>query len=169
MKSEFPYPLSFDRLDDGRVLLAKEVVIRFLDFRQLERTAPEAGGVLMGRFIQDSGHIAIDLISEPMIEDVRRRTFFFRAEKRHQEIVNRVWTESESTCTYLGEWHTHPEDDPTPSSVDLNEWNKKLKQNPNHRNALMFIIVGRERFRIWEGSVIGKRRAIKEIFPTTIH
>ncbi len=168
MRTDFEYALSFNRAVDGRIILSPEIYERFQAFRQLKASALEAGGVLMGRFIQDNNHIAIDFITEPMMGDIRKRLFYFRSATRHQAIVDRVWSESESTCTYLGEWHTHPEDDPSPSSVDLSGWQRKLSQNPNGRNTLIFVIVGRHRLRIWEGFVSNGACRIEEVVPVQI-
>jgi integrative and conjugative element protein (TIGR02256 family) len=111
----------------------------------------EAGGIILGRFIKDSKNIVIDKITVPMKGDERNRYQFKRAEKRHQRIVDLLWKKSKGTCNYLGEWHTHPEDIPSPSLKDKNEWKKKLKQGDFSSRYLYFIIVGIENIGVWEG------------------
>ena len=49
----------------------------------------------------------------------------------------------------IGTWHTHPSGMPTPSSVDLRDWKKCIKQNRNSTSALVFIIAGTKSYRIW--------------------
>uniref|UniRef100_UPI003CED28D9 Mov34/MPN/PAD-1 family protein n=1 Tax=Enterobacter cloacae complex sp. 280C5 TaxID=3395861 RepID=UPI003CED28D9 len=36
---------------------------------------------------------------------------------------------SDGFLVYLGEWHTHPEDFPQPSSTDLRSWRTGLKDD----------------------------------------
>ena len=40
---------------------------------------------------------------------------------------------------YVGEWHSHPESDPTPSSLDLSEWRKVCTATDE---AMAFLILG---------------------------
>ncbi len=168
MKTSFKHQVVYLRHGFGKIFICPEVHAIFDRYRQIAPNATEAGGVLMGRFINDSPHIVVDHVSEPLIGDIRRRTYFYRTQVPHQIFVEKKWLESEATCTYLGEWHTHPEDDPTPSSIDLSGWRKKLRQNPNQRNTLIFIIVGRWRFRAWEGTLADRKIQIEEIFPNQI-
>ena len=52
---------------------------------------------------------------------------------------------SHGEISYLGEWHTHPEDFPKPSIVDKQEWNniKSKRKYP-----IFFLIIGRKDFYI---------------------
>lgn len=34
----------------------------------------------------------------------------------------KAWERSRKTCTYVGEWHTHPFGDPHPSLLDRSTW-----------------------------------------------
>jgi integrative and conjugative element protein (TIGR02256 family) len=45
---------------------------------------------------------------------------------------------------YLGEWHTHPEDSPSPSSIDLGTWQRHLNAD---NEQMVLLIVGRKE--IW--------------------
>lgn len=74
----------------------------------------EAGGVLMGKLYKDSADIIIDKLTLPSQKDTRSRFRFLRHFFSHQKRIDEEWEKSNKTCTYLGEWHTHPEDYPTP-------------------------------------------------------
>ncbi|WP_081409005.1 Mov34/MPN/PAD-1 family protein [Acinetobacter gyllenbergii] len=50
----------------------------------------------------------------------------------------------------MGEWHTHPEDVPSPSPTDINSWRTNLVSN----EELVLIIVGRTNF--WIGKQLFK-------------
>jgi hypothetical protein len=40
--------------------------------------------------------------------------------------------------TYLGEWHSHPERNPSPSTIGHADWSKQLRKQ---KRNLVFIIV----------------------------
>ena len=51
---------------------------------------------------------------------------------------------SEQTRTYIGEWHTHPESEPRPSSVDYQSIKKIFYSAKHAAPFLIMIIVGNE-------------------------
>lgn len=106
---------------------------------------------MLGRYIIDSQDVVIDKVSFPMPGDRATRTTFFRKKKAHQQIIDREWEASSHTCTYLGEWHTHPEPYPSPSSIDDTTWKRKLKDDIVDSDSLFFLIVGTSEMRMWEG------------------
>ena len=84
-------------------------------------------------------HIEIVDVTTPMLFDVRKRCSFERKDLGHQRICDSRWESSGGTMHYIGEWHTHPEMRPTPSSIDRREWGK-LKNY--YCEPLVFIITG---------------------------
>jgi integrative and conjugative element protein (TIGR02256 family) len=141
----------FLKTDGGKLEIGAVALARMLTFRQDGFWKREAGGVLMGRFIHNSLDIVIDDVTVPMRGDVRGRFKFLRDRYRHQQILNQVWQDSGRTTHYLGEWHTHPEPIPTPSATDLRDWGRRLQEDVFSSSTLLFIIVGIEVLRIWEG------------------
>ena len=123
---------------------------------------PEAGGVLLGRHIRDSMDVVVDFVTTPSTEDRRSRFRFWRAPKHHQEEINRAWTESEGTCVYLGEWHTHPQADPRPSATDLRDWRRKLRED-SFVDPIFYLIVGTASIRAWQGCAGGDPEQIEEM------
>jgi integrative and conjugative element protein (TIGR02256 family) len=59
----------------------------------------------------------------------------------HRAIARRLWRGSGGLTRYIGEWHTHPQEDPSPSSIDLDEWRKLAKLRLDER-PLLAVIVG---------------------------
>jgi integrative and conjugative element protein (TIGR02256 family) len=110
----------------------------------------EAGGILLGRHILGTNDIIVDSVTEPMAGDWRSRSKFLRAREHHQEAIDRAWRESNGTCTYLGEWHTHPEMYPKPSSPDRLDWLRRLLVD-QFTEPIFFVIVGTVEIRVWEG------------------
>lgn len=105
----------------------------------------------MGRYINETRDVVVDAVTEPMRGDQQSRARFFRHRKGHQEAIDEAWKRSLGTTAWLGEWHTHPEPDPHPSSTDIAEWNRKLVADA-YPDALFFLIAGTHRIRVWEGA-----------------
>lgn len=143
--------LTFSLSNKGKLKLSDEALLRMYSFIQNEKQDEEAGGVMLGRFLKDSKDIVVDHVTIPMISDKRSRLSFIRSKKMHQRIIDKEWENSKGTCNYLGEWHTHPEEYPTPSKVDLDNWKLRLKEDVFTSRYLYFVIVGTRETRIWEG------------------
>jgi len=142
----------FERPRLGTLKLSESAASSLLSFRQLEVSATEAGGVLVGRHILGTVDVVIDLVTTPMQGDRRTRTSFHRARARHQAVLDREWKISRGTRVYLGEWHTHPERVPQPSSTDLDDWQRRLRRDTVEAPFVFFLIVGQDEVRGWEGS-----------------
>ena len=150
MRMDFTSPLIFTRAYGGRLQIASEVATAMRRFVQDQSEKSEAGGVLLGRHLAETSDIVVDEVTIPMRGDRRRRCRFFRARRQHQNAIDEAWERSGGTCTYLGEWHTHPEHSPTPSIVDWASWQKKLLFD-RHSGVLFFVILGTDEIRAWEG------------------
>ncbi|RKH52691.1 hypothetical protein D7Y23_06235 [Corallococcus sp. AB050B] len=144
--------LVFCRMDGSCVKLDPVALSQMISFRQTRRCHREAGGVLLGRYIKGCRDIVVDEVTSPMAGDWRLPFFFRRSRSRHQQVIDERWTASRGTCQYLGEWHTHPELIPNPSSTDIAEWRRRLRTDLFDGNSLLFIIVGIREVRIWEGA-----------------
>lgn len=104
----------------------------------------EAGGIFLGSY--RGPHIEISAITEPKPGDRRGRYVFDRSDPGHQTAAKSAWRKSSRTTTFTGEWHTHPEDVPTPSGIDLRTWRDLMKKS---KEPLVFIILG------WSGNWYG--------------
>lgn len=141
-----------------RFLRANGGVLEFSDnsqamlcsHRQLRSTDTEAGGVLLGRLILSSDDVIVDRATPPSPQDRRSRFAFFRARRPAQFAVDEAWSTSGNVMNYLGEWHTHPEDYPTPSRIDTRDWKRVVSRAQFEQHALFFAIVGRVSTRVWE-------------------
>ena len=123
---------------DALLLIEPQILLRLMTFRQIDPSAPEAGGILLG--YRRGHHIHVSDLTVPTKRDVQRRFTFFRHATDHQRVATRRWTQSGETMDYVGEWHTHPEDDPSPSSVDLQHWREIASAASR---PMVFLIVGR--------------------------
>ncbi|WP_370661252.1 Mov34/MPN/PAD-1 family protein [Massilia oculi] len=140
--------LTFAVTAEQRLIITEEAVAQMLKFAQHSWYQTEAGGVLLGRHLLESEHVVIDEVTTPQRQDKRSRFGFFRSTSHHQ-LAQRKWELSKETLAYLGLWHTHPEDDPSPSGVDRHDWERAVATHTYHGGRLYFPIVGRKRIRVW--------------------
>lgn len=136
----------------GRLTLTDAVLKTMWGFAQHQRRDKEAGGMLIGHHPLASEDIILDRLTTPQTGDRRSRCRFHRDQAAHQKLLDREWSLSGGKRTYLGEWHTHPDDDPQPSSLDLTSWRAAVRDTGFHGPGLLFIIVGRRRTRCWYGT-----------------
>ncbi|PJW18889.1 Mov34/MPN/PAD-1 family protein [Geobacillus sp. WSUCF-018B] len=137
--------------NNSKLKISDHALQTMLGYRQIGKKDLEAGGILVGRWILDSNDVVVDDVSTPMPNDIRKRCFFKRNQKEHQQFLLQKWIESNGTQNYLGEWHTHPEPSPTPSPHDRKEWKRIIKEITGV-DRLFFIIVGTEKIKVWEVS-----------------
>lgn len=141
--------LVFELGEEVRFKITENVLTRLKSFRQLSSSDPESGGVLLGRYMLDDNDVIIDKITVPQSNDRSTRFSFHKQQKEHQRIIDAVWSESLGTCNYLGEWHTHPEDDPSPSKIDIKTWLRQFVETVFEGDKLFFIIVGRKALSVY--------------------
>lgn len=142
--------MKFARSQNGIIEVSEAALAHFERHRQLDFSSPEAGGILLGRFIAGTANVVIDVAAGPSQQDKRTRFSFFRAKRPAQQRVTEAWHGSDGTSNYLGEWHTHPEDEPSPSSTDLADWKRIMTQARFEQTGLIFVLVGRRLIRMWE-------------------
>ena len=129
----------------GFLILPIDVLDKMKKHTQMLENDFEAGGLIMGSLRQKKAepflltsppHIEVTDISEPGLKDVRTRCSFVRKGEHHRALVKKAKINSDNNIDYLGEWHTHPEANPSPSSIDVYHWKKNLKG----RHAALIII-----------------------------
>ena len=142
-----------------RLIITEQVVVHMLAHVQRRAWHCEAGGVLLGRHLLDSEDVVVDEITVPQSTDRRTRFGFFRS-KKHEDIAKERWQAEANTLAYLGLWHTHPEESPTPSGVDRRDWEQAVAQDTFEGCRLFFPIVGQKEIRVWTKSRVGGIREI---------
>lgn len=134
--------LTFTDKHGGLLVIMPSPLDRMLTYRQLGWFSTEAAGVLIGE--RRGPHLVVHQISEPGPGDIRRRCFVDRRGAHHQIAVDEAFSSSSGALQYLGEWHTHPEDSPSPSITDLSTWQRHLIADDEQ---MALLIVGRKE--IW--------------------
>ncbi len=116
----------YRRQNGGYVLIRISVLGVFNRFIQYPGKT-EAGGILLGSYRDN--HIEVVSATPPSPKDIRRPLRYIRRCPSHKTYAFGEWKRSNHLVTYIGEWHTHPENVPTPSSIDYDNWEKLLPRN----------------------------------------
>lgn len=120
------------------VIFSDEVVGKMKRFVAPPESNLEAGGILLG--CHRGPHVEILDCTVPMRQDRRSRFSFVRRDPGHQRTALAAWQTSGRTVNFVGEWHTHPEEVPTPSGVDRNTWVHEMARRRS--DPLVFVIAG---------------------------
>lgn len=142
--------MRFQRPGGGELRFSHAAIRTMHSHIQRHCWSREAGGILLGRLLVEGEHVVVDEVSVPGPHDRRSRFRFFRARGPAQAVVNEAWTRSGGKLNYLGEWHTHPQDDPAPSADDRRDWRRLVKIQTYEQSSLFFVIVGRRELSAWE-------------------
>lgn len=105
--------------------------------RQFDKN--EDCGILFGSQISDE-RIRINSISDSCCDNASalKCSCHLDAAKANN-LIAEEFNKSNQTRVYIGEWHTHPEDYPLPSSIDNSQWELCRK---NSTESLIFVIFG---------------------------
>lgn len=122
---------------DLNVLIEHDVFILIDKYKQTNFKSTEAGGILLG--YRKGKFVHVTSATTPQAKDKRSRFAFFRNDISHQLQALESWKQSQGYMDYLGEWHTHPEAHPTPSTIDITEWGKIYK---TVKRPMIFLILG---------------------------
>lgn len=135
--------LVFNDRNGYLVVIMSNVVQRLCSYRQLSFFSKESAGIFIGE--RRGSHLVICDLSEPGPGDICSRYSVDRRGMHHQAKVNEAFIRSKGILQYLGEWHTHPEDNPRPSFKDEQSW----KGSIDAALPMIVLIVGRKS--LWVG------------------
>ncbi|WP_417431673.1 Mov34/MPN/PAD-1 family protein [Halpernia sp.] len=124
-------------------LFISQIVLNvFKKYIQDDEQSPESGGIVTGK-VYENDMIEILNCSEPSELDTSSRYNFKRSFQTAQVFIEKQFEQSNGEEIYLGEWHTHPEDYPKPSNLDIKSFIKTISQNRLNSKTHFMIIVGR--------------------------
>lgn len=130
---------------DGTIVdIEDEVLTTFQSFEQQQMWSKEAGGVLIGKKLMDEEHYVLSAVSTPTKQDKRTRFSFTRSKQSAQQYIDKHWIESGGIENYIGEWHTHPEINPLPSSVDKSLIRQVVSDKSSPFSKVLLVIVGQK-------------------------
>lgn len=126
--------------------LFEPVITQLIKSRQIGKDTPERGGYLIGYENAKTLNYTILSATPPSRKDYSKRYFIRLCSMNHLKSI-----ELKKTGGYIGTWHTHPQEIPYPSSIDIKDWKESLKFNRKSTSYLIFIIVGLSCYRVWVG------------------
>jgi len=122
----------------GQWLVVEPEVLRYFDLhRQRRFWQREAGGQLFARF--EPAMIRIVEATGPNPADKRGRTYFEPSRSTQQSEIR---SRHQLGLHFIGDWHTHAERRPKPSSLDLESMSECFARSTHELNAFVLIIVG---------------------------
>lgn len=133
--------------DGGHVFIEPEVLQVIARYIQSNLNTPESGGLLAGHYKGIDFHVTN--LTVPLEGDLCGRYHFHRRSPSHVQQMKNWYLNSGGKINCLGEWHTHPETYPTPSSIDINSW-KTISKERNGLSAIFLILGSTD---VWVGSV----------------
>lgn len=123
-----------------RFEIKEEVLESLREYAQHEGN--EMCGVLTGSQINEKT-FRISKVSPPCVVH-NSRCGCERDAAKANEFISRDYEESEHTRVYVGEWHTHPEKNPSPSGTDYSSIINNFISSTICVPFLLLIIVGTE-------------------------
>lgn len=129
-------------------IIQSKVIVELNTFIQYKSFDPESGGILVGRTDKNTKAKIIESFTYPVNEDKQTITSFYRS-KKHNNILQNIWKQSEQFLNFQGLWHTHPEDTPSPSQTDLKDIQNVFTSMQNFHDPFLYLIVGRIRLGVW--------------------
>jgi integrative and conjugative element protein (TIGR02256 family) len=123
------------------VQIAEQALATFDANRQMRFYQREAGGQLFARVRGDEWEIVT--ATGPRSRDRRSRFSFWPHRASEQK---EIFEHHALGLDYVGDWHTHPEDVPTPSSDDLTSIDAVVRRSTHHLPGFLLLIVGRKPF-----------------------
>jgi integrative and conjugative element protein (TIGR02256 family) len=118
------------------IIIHQDVLKKIAKYIQTDNK-PESGGLLFAEFKLPK--IFVKEISTPNKTDHQGR-FEFRPDLiKQQKIIN---SHFKNGLHYIGEWHTHPENKPVPSTLDIMSMKETFVKSKHELNYFLLIIVG---------------------------
>jgi integrative and conjugative element protein (TIGR02256 family) len=132
--------LKFTHLDTD-IILSDEVLDVLHAHKQLNVKDCEIGGQLFGYY--NKNEIIIEKCSITHDTENSSRFAFAPSLKEEQKDIFKYY---EQGLHYLGDWHTHPETDPNPSTTDNKTMMSRFKKSKHNLNFFILIVVGTNEF-----------------------
>jgi integrative and conjugative element protein (TIGR02256 family) len=121
----------------GQQLVIRRAVVSHLLQHQQRGRSPEAGGQLFGRL--EDKTILVEEATGPRRGDARSR-YGYRPNRRQEQLeINAAFRRD---LVFLGDWHTHPEPRPHPSTTDLISMQDCFSRSQHTLNAFLLLILG---------------------------
>jgi len=124
--------------DSGQTLLLTDTVLtHFARYRQVAPLSREAGGQLFAKFVHNEIHL--EHATGPRLTDRRSVTSFIPNRFVERREIKKHF---KSGFHYVGDWHTHSEQSPTPSHTDIVTFQDMFSKSRHKLASFVMVIVG---------------------------
>ena len=143
LKGDMPIAeLRYESKQFGTVVrFLPKVVWHFHTHRQRGRGKTEQGGQLFAQFVEDE--IRVVRATGPNAADKRGRAWFRPDQSAQNVEIKRLFEEK---LHFVGDWHTHPEGDPHPSSWDFESMKDCFTRSRHELKAFLMVVIGLDEF-----------------------
>jgi len=125
------------RHEASNVVLTDNCISELLRHRQSSGSSRENGGQLFARFVQDGIQVEVATVTRGFSR--RTRFGFWPDRKAEQADINQLF---ERGLHYIGDWHTHPEEVPSPSATDKLKMQEIFRNSRHELPFMLMAIVG---------------------------
>lgn len=108
-----------------------------LAYRQKATHRLEAGGQLFAKYSENE--TIISYVTEPTSKDKRKRSLFIPHIPTWKKNTKKLYDKG---FHYIGDWHTHPECNPHPSTNDITSIHSRFNVSVHELSRMVIIIVG---------------------------
>lgn len=129
-------------LEQYKISISNNVLEIFNKFKQDGWKKKESGGIIFCQISEVDKSINLIKISTPNKFDSSSRTSFVRDKDAAQILVDFEFINSQGKNIYIGEWHTHPENYPRPSSQDITMIKQQFKSSFLCEKFILLLIIG---------------------------
>lgn len=131
--------ISFDIGQSGQSISFSNTVLAHFDrHRQARFWRREAGGLLFARLALPL--IDVCAVTGPRRTDRRGRYSYWPDRKAEQREIQQMFAQD---LHFVGCWHTHPEDEASPSQTDIRNTNECVRRSHHALNGFIMVIAGR--------------------------
>lgn len=120
-----------------KLLFAEDVLARFERYQQVRWWQREAGGQLFARV--EGSWIEVVEATGPRRTDRRGRNNYEPDRRAEQREIDERFPLG---LHFVGDWHTHPEDRPKPSPIDVQSTAEGVRRSRHALHAFVMVIVG---------------------------
>ena len=135
---------------EQRLVFTHPVLRHFYRYRQMSTWQSEAGGQLFAKITPRI--VIVAAATGPHKRDFRRRFSFIPNKKRLKREIHDNFTKG---LHYVGDWHTHPQKNPSPSHLDLRSMQDVFIRSQHELDHFVLVIVGKEPIQkaIWVSTI----------------
>lgn len=119
------------------ILFDDSVIAHLNKQRQIDRNY-EVGGQLFAKFLQN-GSLKIEKVTGPRDTDIKRPFSYKPDKKAEQNEISSLFLDG---YHYVGDWHTHPEVTPYPSTIDVKNIQNIFLKSKHTLTHMLIVIVG---------------------------